>query len=184
MSGPAVVIGFILLIPSILGMLFSGFLFFKSMTLNEPGEVSTMSAFEANFRHGCFDSLTRQPTTGTTVPYVLAQQCECQLSELKQAQQNNPNETFGQAVGDALTSCKARSDRDQLLWVSKPLLAFYTGSVAQEDDTATKWLRMFGGGFAIGLGISSFVGGLLGWLLVMKKRVLQCSVCGAVVNAS
>jgi hypothetical protein len=34
------------------------------------------------------------------------------------------------------------------------------------------------------LGIASFVGGLLGWLLVMKKRVLQCSVCGAVINAS
>lgn len=40
------------------------------------------------------------------------------------------------------------------------------------------------GGFAVIIGISSFVGGLLGWLLVMKKRVLQCSVCGAVVNAS
>jgi hypothetical protein len=37
---------------------------------------------------------------------------------------------------------------------------------------------------ALGLGISSFVGGLLGWLLVMKKRVLQCSVCGATVSAS
>jgi hypothetical protein len=37
---------------------------------------------------------------------------------------------------------------------------------------------------AIGFGVSSFVGGLLGWLLVMKKNVLQCSVCGATVNAS
>lgn len=32
--------------------------------------------------------------------------------------------------------------------------------------------------------VAFFVGGLLGWLLVMRKRVLQCSVCGAVVNAS
>jgi hypothetical protein len=32
--------------------------------------------------------------------------------------------------------------------------------------------------------IASLVGGLLGWLLVMKKRVLQCSTCRAVVNAS
>ena len=38
--------------------------------------------------------------------------------------------------------------------------------------------------FAIVLGITSFVGGLLGWLLVMKKRVLQCSVCRATVSAS
>jgi hypothetical protein len=37
---------------------------------------------------------------------------------------------------------------------------------------------------AIIIGVPSFVGGLLGWLLVMKKRVLQCSVCGAVISAS
>lgn len=40
------------------------------------------------------------------------------------------------------------------------------------------------GTIAIFVGISSFVGGLLGWLLVMKKRVLQCAVCGATVTAS
>ena len=39
-------------------------------------------------------------------------------------------------------------------------------------------------GIVIAIGIACFVGGLLGWLLVMKKRVLQCPVCGAVVNAS
>lgn len=33
------------------------------------------------------------------------------------------------------------------------------------------------------LGICSFVFGLLGWLLIMKKDVLQCGYCGAVVNA-
>jgi hypothetical protein len=33
------------------------------------------------------------------------------------------------------------------------------------------------------IGISSFVFGLLGWLLIMKKDVLQCGYCGAVVNA-
>ncbi len=32
--------------------------------------------------------------------------------------------------------------------------------------------------------IASFVGGLLGWLLTMQKRVLQCSVCRAIINAS
>jgi hypothetical protein len=45
-------------------------------------------------------------------------------------------------------------------------------------------VNVVGQGFAIALGIASFVGGLLGWLLVMKKRVLKCSVCGATVNAS
>jgi hypothetical protein len=36
----------------------------------------------------------------------------------------------------------------------------------------------------IGFGIASLVGGLLGWLLIMKKNVLQCHHCGAVVAAS
>jgi hypothetical protein len=37
--------------------------------------------------------------------------------------------------------------------------------------------------FAI-LGVGSLVSGLLGWLLVQKKRVLQCVKCSAVVAAS
>jgi hypothetical protein len=40
------------------------------------------------------------------------------------------------------------------------------------------------GGFIIVIGVAFIVSGLLGWLLVMKKQVLQCNVCGAVVNAS
>ncbi|HLH07386.1 MAG TPA: hypothetical protein VKW78_09120 [Terriglobales bacterium] len=38
--------------------------------------------------------------------------------------------------------------------------------------------------FVIGIGVSSFVGGLFGYLLTMKKRVLQCNECGATVSAS
>jgi hypothetical protein len=46
------------------------------------------------------------------------------------------------------------------------------------------------GGVGLAEGIIIFVAlgflvmGLLGWLLVMKKQVLQCSICGAVVNAT
>ena len=29
-----------------------------------------------------------------------------------------------------------------------------------------------------------FVGGLLGWLLIMKKNVLKCNLCGSIVAAS
>jgi len=39
-------------------------------------------------------------------------------------------------------------------------------------------------GFLILLAIASFVGGLLGWLLIMKKKILSCSHCSAVVPAS
>jgi hypothetical protein len=40
------------------------------------------------------------------------------------------------------------------------------------------------GGFTIVVGVAFFVSGLLGWLLVMKKQILQCSICGAAVNAA
>lgn len=40
------------------------------------------------------------------------------------------------------------------------------------------------GGFSIMLMLISFVSGLLGWLLVMKKKILQCTNCQAVVAAS
>ena len=40
------------------------------------------------------------------------------------------------------------------------------------------------GGFSILIAIAFFVSGLLGWLLIMKKQILQCNVCGAVVNAA
>jgi hypothetical protein len=58
-----------------------------------------------------------------------------------------------------------------LLWLG---VVFYGGTGHE----------VFSGGFIAAFGVASFVGGLLGWLLVMKKRVIQCSNCGAVVNAS
>lgn len=41
-------------------------------------------------------------------------------------------------------------------------------------------------GFWIGiyLAVGSFVAGIFGWLLIMKKRVLECSSCSATINAS
>jgi hypothetical protein len=53
-------------------------------------------------------------------------------------------------------------------------------STATSDNMATGIV----GSFAIFFGIASFVGGLIGWLLVMKKQVLECNTCQAVVNAS
>jgi len=57
-------------------------------------------------------------------------------------------------------------------------------SAAGGDDKGGAGVAVIGGGFAIFTGLVCFIGGLVGWLLVMKKRVLQCSVCSAVVNAS
>jgi hypothetical protein len=49
-----------------------------------------------------------------------------------------------------------------------------------QDATAVGAATMI----VVAIGIACFVGGLLGWLLMMRKRVLQCPVCGAVVSAS
>lgn len=35
-----------------------------------------------------------------------------------------------------------------------------------------------------GMFFAALVGGLLGWLLVLKKKLLKCSSCGATVTAS
>lgn len=43
---------------------------------------------------------------------------------------------------------------------------------------------VFFGGISIFMFIISIVGGLLGWLLVMKKKVLQCAICGAATPIS
>jgi hypothetical protein len=40
------------------------------------------------------------------------------------------------------------------------------------------------GGLFVFIIIASFIGGLLDWLLIMRKRVLQCARCGAIVPAS
>jgi len=52
--------------------------------------------------------------------------------------------------------------------------------VSSQPDSSSR----LGEGFAIFMGVTSFAGGLLGWLLIMKKRVLKCNVCRATVNAS
>jgi hypothetical protein len=45
-------------------------------------------------------------------------------------------------------------------------------------------LSVFTGVVGAGFILSCIIGGLFGWLLVMKKQVLQCNKCSSVVNAS
>ena len=59
------------------------------------------------------------------------------------------------------------------------LIAAIFSASATNVDTGT--VTAIFGGVSIFILISSIVGGLLGWLLVMKKRVLQCSFCGAII---
>jgi hypothetical protein len=59
-------------------------------------------------------------------------------------------------------------------------------SASTWKDTSQAGVAGLGIVFLTGLVVfvASFVGGLLGWLLIMQKRVLQCSECRAIVNAS
>jgi rubrerythrin len=70
-------------------------------------------------------------------------------------------------------------------------LIFYligAGSLVSKSATPDKGLTVLattlGSGFFLFFLVLSFVGGVFGWLLIMKKKVLQCSHCGAVVAAS
>ena len=55
---------------------------------------------------------------------------------------------------------------------------------AESGETLTDVLTWSGcRGFWYFLIIGSFVGGLLGWLLITRKPVLECSRCGAIVSS-
>lgn len=45
-------------------------------------------------------------------------------------------------------------------------------------------LAFLGTGYALIVAIFAMVAALLGWLLIMKKTVLQCTTCGAIIDAN
>ena len=126
-----------------------------------------------------------EETTGSSAPLALTESyCECALLSFK--------ETGSEAT--ARNICSEELTNNALGSPSQEVAALYPGDVRGKasDHTSGKRLETgFLGAFgllgsisAVALGIASFVGGLLGWLLVMRKRILQCDVCGAIVNAS
>ena len=60
------------------------------------------------------------------------------------------------------------------------LCAIAVNGMMNDKDSAAN----LGVGFFTVIGVACFVSGLLGYLLVMKKTVLRCTFCGAVVSAS
>jgi hypothetical protein len=58
------------------------------------------------------------------------------------------------------------------------------GSGGSHPTNAAATGAAIAGGVGVFLIIASLVGGLLGWLLVMKKTVLKCDRCGATITAS
>ena len=146
MSGPVVVVGYILLIPSILGMSFS-FLVFFGVIIAGGSEASRARS----------EAITEMRHADVPEPIISA------------VIENPDLDT---------TALMDRVSMYQLSWIDD------AQKKLRSANTQAGLGAMFGGGLALVIGIACFVGGLLGWLLVMKKRVLQCSVCKATVSAS
>lgn len=145
MSGIVVLIGYILLIPSVLGMLFSTLML-----------VTTVGA-------------------GGMVASELADETQVELSNA-----GIPDSIIHKVVsaGTVTEAEKASLTREQRATLESSELAYTAGAVGAGAGVAIV------GGMAIFIGISSLVGGLIGWLLIMKKKVLACDSCGAVIAAS
>jgi hypothetical protein len=178
LSGPVVAIGFILLIPSILGIVVSAIMLIGVNSVSLPHQTH-QSAEDAKFRKACKDAFVeRQAQFPAGISDVTAPQfCECTLSAYKA--------TGSVDVRGASETCAQQGVNGTLKQPDQSVDVFYEDASSQSaEETGANVARFIGSGFAIAMGIASFVGGLLGWLLVMRKRVLQCNVCGAVVNAS
>jgi hypothetical protein len=66
------------------------------------------------------------------------------------------------------------------------LIAFAIAGPALAGSDPFLAIIISGGGVLAEIlaGVGCFIGGLIGWLLVMKKHVLQCDSCGAVVDSA
>jgi len=185
LSGPAVAIGFILLIPSVIGMLSCAAMLLAFNTAvgatlgiraNGPGHPY-QSAFDADFRHSCAQSTRVRSQAEGRFPsqQQIEEYCECALSSYKESG----------AVTETAELCTQRVNDGTVDTPSRDVDAFYSATASRTAASgAALPVAFFGNSFLVAFGIGFFVSGLLGWLLVMKKRVLQCNLCGAVVNAS
>lgn len=145
MSGTVVTIGYILLIPSILGIVTS--LLFVALPIVGVGATA-----------GQMRQQSRQALVDAGIPDPIVEKVL----------------NGEQLVADERTSLTEQQAR--------VVLDVQTGQAAAAVG-ACCGVGLLGLGGIFGA-IVSFVGGLLGWLLVMKKRVLECATCGAVFPAS
>ena len=57
-----------------------------------------------------------------------------------------------------------------------------TGAGVAEADAVTVGAGAMAVGTCIIFGIISLVGGLIGWILIMKKKVFKCVRCGHIID--
>jgi hypothetical protein len=153
----AVAFGYILLVPSALGILCSALLLFFSA-----------SAVGSNISYPQKDAIAQMEAAG--VPSRIITAVLADRDAVIQTWMNEDSKT--QDRGTTAEREAVQNARTRLRG-------------ANVRGTLHSGIEMFlGGGLAIALGAGSVTGGLLGWLLVMKKRVLQCGDCSAVVSGS
>ena len=145
MSVPVVLIGYVFLIPSIIGML-----------IGMIGIIVTGSATSETSKS--IKQEVRRQLTEAKVPSSIVEKVINHETVTPMEKQN-----LSEKQRRALDSAR---------------LTYSAGTVGAGAGAA------IAGGFSIVVLISSLVGGLLGWLLTMKKKVLPCTHYGAVVSAS
>ena len=145
MSGVVVFIGYILLIPSFIGMFSSGIIIISS-------------AFTGIKVVEIIESEARTKLTEADIPKNLSDQI-LNMETLLASELNTLSTEQRQIIDEVTIELSAAS-------------------------IATGLSGIFVGGFAIFIFIPSLISGLLGWLLVMKKKVLQCTSCGALTPIS
>ena len=145
MSGPVVFIGYIFLIPSILGMLLGMILLFAT----KEATIETISGMQEVLRQELSDANIPEEITNKVVQ--------------------------GKTLTDEDHSLLTDDQRSEIS------IAELSHGAGQFGAGAGSFIA---GGLSIFMIVLSLVGGLLGWLLIMKKKVLQCTNCNAIVAAS
>lgn len=141
MSGIVVLIGYILLVPSVIGILIAA--------AGVVGVGFSSSAFMHRDRATVQGQLQRAGVPTSVLTKVIAS--------------------------------KSLAVADTARLGSRQRTAIRNAQAALTDSSAETAIA---GGLFVVFGIASLVGGLLGWVLVMKKAVLQCNVCDATIAAS
>lgn len=145
MSIPVVIIGYIFLVPSVLGMLF--------------GILMLVSSFGAGASAASeVDKSVRAELVANSIPAPV----------IEKIMANKP-------IDHAMLVQFTPQQQEAIKSSSTQQAA---GKVGAGVGTAAAM------GFSVILIVMFFVGGLVGWLLVMKKKILQCDHCSAVVAAS
>jgi hypothetical protein len=183
MSGPAVAIGYILLVPSIIGILICAVLIIVALihgsSPSASGNVPVQENVDGGTRRWCINSLAPPNLSDQQA----AQYCECWSSLLD-------HDYIGR---DAIVKCMDQLSQGTIAAIDPETLSQYSSlrghpqaypQAPQKDAPLGISENLWWYGVTVIVGICFFVSGLLGWLLVMKKKILQCSICGATISAS